>query len=320
MKKRIMKASCLFVFLIILLSISIQNKNQAMTVTAIEKEETSKIDAAYGIKINQGSGIIEYNGDTISFDANFENGPVDCEVGLLIFVNGIPQKYFTDEIKNSNYIIPIKLIQNTRQNVKIHFKPISEIPEGMLNICIGSMLNPSVKPDNKNFIFGNNHKIFFQPSFQLQSSGISTQQDYSPKYKKKVIPDEIKSFYIHTSDRGEIVNALDFTTIMQVKINNEATNRLQIKNGKLNCDVEFYGGKDNEYILSAYINHNPASVFDGKQFLRLKTSKGNMSIFNINCDLDKYNLDEYNTFYIVAIPITGKGNAYKLDSCLLSIQ
>ena len=54
-----------------------------------------KITASYGIEIES----LKYDGDVITAEITYTNGSKDCEVGIIIFVNGISQPYYTDEYK-----------------------------------------------------------------------------------------------------------------------------------------------------------------------------------------------------------------------------
>lgn len=253
-----------------------------------------EVTASYGIKINS----LKYDGDNISADITYDNGPIDCEVGITLFVNGISQPYYTDTHKEA-YIVPYNLSKNTSKTIKLKFKPITGKKNDELSIVIGSMLNPSFK---SNKTYGNNQKIFFLEPYTVickknNNNNLSFYKD-----------SELKNF----SKKEELNNNFIFNVLEGNKI----VNRIKIRNNKIHCNINLYG-KEEEYILSAYINHKIVPLFSDLYYAKVKSTKENISSISINFDTSDINLNKYNSFYIIAIPTHNDERAYKLDTIIL---
>lgn len=254
-----------------------------------------EITASYGIEINS----LNYEGDVICADITYENGPIDCEVGVVLFVNGISQPYYTDLNEEESYIIPCNLNKNTSKTIKLKFKPIVGKKDEELSIVVGSMLNPSFQ---SNISYGNNQKVFFLEPQTIICQNNTTNNSFS----------FFKDFNLNNiSTKDELNNDI---TVSQ---GNGIVNRIKIENDKLKCTINLYGKDDNEYILSAYINHEIIPAFSDLYYAKVESNKEKISSVLIDFDISNLSLNDYNNFYIIAIPTQNNERAYKLDTVIL---
>ncbi|MBE5966597.1 MAG: hypothetical protein E7255_06480 [Lachnospiraceae bacterium] len=256
-----------------------------------------KVTASYGIEIKS----LKYDGDdNITAEITYTNGPKDCEVGIIILVNGISQPYYTDEHKEESYLIPYNLAKDTNLTIKLNFKPILGKQNEELFIEFGSMLNPSFISSKS---YGNNHKVFFLEPYTIicknsNNNNFSFYEDFTME---------------HISTKEEIHNNNFNIVVLQ---NNKEVNKINIKNNMLQFSINLYG-EEKEYILSAYINHKIVPLFSGYYYAKIKTTKENISSILIDFDISDLSLNSYDNFYIIAVPTRKGERAYKLGTIVL---
>ncbi len=287
MKRKIGLAS-LILIIVVVIFVKYFISDGISTSSKLKEEVT----ASYGINVDS----LKYDGDIISANVIYNNGPIDCEVGIIIFVNGISQPYYTDKHEEA-YLIPYKLTKNTNKTIKINFKPKVGAKDKKLSIEIGSMLNPSYTSDK---FYGNNQKVFFLEPYTLTCKNDSNNNIvFFDDFKLNRIKEESK-------------NNLNFNVLQ----GNKVVNKIKINNNRLICTISLYG-KEEQYILSAYINHKIVPLFSGLYYAKIDSTKENTSTIPIDFNISGVNLNKYNSFYIIAIPTKSNDRANKIDTILI---
>lgn len=241
-----------------------------------------EIEASYGFYMNK----LGYNGKEIEVDVTLDNGIKDCELGIIIFVNGIPQPYYTNDYRDTKYIIPYSINKFTKKNIKIAFTPITGNIGETLTILFGCMLNPSIEATENMKTFGNNHKLLF-----LEPYFIESKYNYG-EVKILKCNNFINLPYQEDNDTYKCI----------VTIDNNEVDRIDIGN-KLRLNIEL-SGKEGNYIILAYINHSLVPIINGKSYYTLVSLKNNQkTIFKIDYEAINLKLNKYNHMYFIMIPL-----------------
>lgn len=305
------------IILIIIIVIIVCSKiNHNKYLETINKN-TSQV--SYSINVNKDGDYLYINNNEINVDITINNGDNDCSIGVFIFANGIAQRYYTSDNDSLSYIIPYHIKANNEKKITLNFTPTIENITGDISIVFGSMVNPNVKLLKDTNNIGFNQNIFFLSPYKvINNDNLCLNKnkqltiDYS--FYNQPINKDIIDEYSKTDKDGNTINYLDENVILST---NEE-NHIVIKDKRIYGDLYLYGGESAEYVISAYINNDLASVFNDNYYSEVSTNKDNYTVIKIDCDISKYNLNRYNTLYFIAIPVNGNTNlsGYKSDSII----
>lgn len=305
----------LICLIIVIIITNLQNLNKST-----DKKETSQnITASYGIKIENQENGFKYDGDYICTNIIYQNSNINCDVGILLFVNGIPQPYYTSDYNKQSYIHPYELLSNEEKKISIKFIPLIGKKGDNISILVGSMINPSTKLTKTTTTLGNNQKIFFLNPYiirsQINSNNIIL---YSNDYSSNKLNSSTLEKYTYIKSDGSKINILDKDVVFELSDDdNNPLNKIESINNTLYCNIQLISGKEEEYTLTAYINHKPVPLFNNRYYASVKTKSGYKIKINVDFDLSKINISKYNSFYVIAIPKSNDSKAIQTSTAIL---
>lgn len=253
------------------------------------------------------NNTLYYNGNDIQLEIQGSAG-FNTTLGCMIYINGIPQKYHTDKEKEKKYLHSFSVEKEQNRSVILYVSPNIGKSGDELNMnivpVVGSAYRPlgphdAMKPECDAKMLLDQYKVIMNTNSNvLDASAITDIKNV--EYTKNEL-DEL----IFTRADGSIENRLE-----QAAFRNSFTRNVIEDNG-LRLFSEFGGGSAGEYIVSAYLN--------GKV---LKMYRVNLQDYNSRAIVDdtiaftaetliEYDIQDYNSFYYIAVPVNNKTNGGK---------
>lgn len=270
----------------------------------------------------------EYNGGEFTLDYQFmTEGKLD-NIGFLLFLDGKPQAYKVNDTGTEyEYFHCFQTSDKHEEKFSFVFTPNTGKKGDTLNITIISISNPNFQPDMKetssygwyhkplervlklhfneeapdsNSIYGENENIF---------SDVSVTEE-------KVTNSFIENELANNGWNGVTMDTLDNGVYSTISYDGESVyDNINLTNKeKLTVRYTICGTAGVRYGVSFFLNHKPIS-FDEVISYDTTLSKGNVWIIEATIDTSK--LDNFNTFYAVAVAANNDYPTNKTDSILL---
>ncbi|MEK5487457.1 MULTISPECIES: hypothetical protein [Lysinibacillus] len=277
----------------------------------IEGDETIMGALSHGFfnpKINDSGEMIPliYSGGELKIDYIVNASGKAKNIGFLVFIDGLPQPYKVDEEKSYEFLHVLDIEEDNKDiPLTFMFTPITGKKGDTLSISITSIYNPSFIPDIKETSsYGNYHStlevvssLFFQqdPNTNVlseieKSQFLNNVSVYNEPLTKEILDKELTD-----------LNRLEHSVFTHVDINKENVENIQINDdSSLSVKFKIYGHPKVRYRNTFYINHKPVLNKEESTF-ETELADGSMSIVEVNIDVK--NLEDFNTFYVVSVPI-----------------
>lgn len=266
---------------------------------------------AYGIGLEKPEGDMVYDGQPVNAECFIDNVGPSMSVGLLIFIDGIPQPYKVgDHDETYMYIHEAPSMEKT--TFPISFTPVCGKKGETKNIRFLSILNPQIRPDKLEYDYGHTNAMttFFPRRLEIKEDVPDVLPEYSQLPSQRDMTSEEIEQVIYTNSKGQQINKLNiFNLFVRDANKSEQTAYIDVEEQKFTVEVQGFGGPSTKYILLPYLNHvlvntdefpGILTVDEGKKIFR-KTFTFELT----KLDKDAYQLQKYNTFYMLAIPVSG---------------
>lgn len=270
----------------------------------------------FGIISPAAEETIKYDGKPIEIEYYIDNAGAKMSTGMSIFVNGIPQAYRVVDSKDETYMHIAEVPEKTVKKTKISLVPVTGTKGEILNIRFISILNPQVRPNKLEYLFAHtNSMTTFLPRKieMLEDSPLESNQTYKVLPPERKMTKEELDKVIYTDSKGNQIDKFKRFNFSVADAKNHNQSYIANNNGELNILMQSYGGPEEKYLIIPYLNHVEFSsdIFPGILSI---TSGHNLfeEYFSINIDnIDKakYKIEEYNTFYVLAVPLSGSSEA-----------
>lgn len=231
---------------------------------------------------------------------------IPVEFGLVLYVNGYPQEYTIEGLKENRDMKNIQVISleaNQKVEFEIVFQPIEgEIGE-VIGVCPVSIFNPNYLPTD---LIAPNFGVF------QAMSGCSAKE---LTIKATVEKDSISAANCIEADINEEIleelgkvgsdtSYLDNNVMVDILQNNEDVSpklqKLETQDGKLDFTYRIMGGPNGLKFRSViYVNNEPIEI-SGNKVIETTILTGKMYSIDISLDIERYN--DINSIYAVAIP------------------
>lgn len=247
---------------------------------------------------------LTYIGEAMQLEFQFDIS-WDTTFGFFVYINGIPQKYYTNMSEEELYIHSVEHNKEEETSISIYVKPSIGKSGEELDLLVVPIWGVSYRPLGAHDSMYPNleageFKYPFKVKMQADGTGADiadiTQIDTSVKYTEYEL-----SKLIHTMpNENKLENPSFHDTLYQYAIED---NRLRLFTG-------FGGGnEDGEYIVSAYFNSRLLKSY------KVSPKKGYNSRVIIDDEfvftqelLKEYDVLDYNSFYFIAVPVNSKIN------------
>ena len=246
----------------------------------------------------EGGSVIEYSrGDIeLSFDTDTSGNPYDVEMGYMAFINGVPQQLSLNGGERGE-LVRFSQAPNKSYKVTLSISPaVTEelSAEGMLQLKLMSIFNPSYKPSGSIMGFGNAHtgQSFLEYDIKVNSPLQQAEKLTAiTEYESILINDEIIRQY------G--IKKLESSSPTSVIIKEAGAgngDRLTLKDGKAGAELLIYGSETYKYRVYVYVDHNRVR-FNGCDYLETEVKSGYLNVLELELD----NITEGDIVYAVAV-------------------
>lgn len=257
----------------------------------------------------------QYNGGEFELAYEVKAEGEAKNVGFYIFLNGKPQPYRINSSEQSYeyfHVFDLKK-DNEPINFSFYFIPVSGEKGDIQNITVVSIYNPQFIPDMKETMSYGMYHTILQANYPLQMNESVDSVEYEMKEDNALLSDVIMSSeavtaqFIETElNQGmqninfETLNSYVFPLVYFNEVREQ--DHLLVDNNEQPLPLTFKicGIPGVEYNNIFFINHRP--ITDGKNiYFNSKLEKGN--IYTIEADLDISQLEDFNTFYVISVPV-----------------
>lgn len=300
------------IILIIIMSLCLCGCSTQKEKIDYRKEELVS-EAGYEFELLEYGKQIEYNGAPVNIHYNLKNLYDPIDIGIMIFLDGIIQPFYTDEFPEKNYMHVYQFTKDETKTVSIYFKPQSgSLGEHLLTVV--TMLNTGFIAKGPQFDFGYNHRISFisDTIYFKQALGESKVEKKDRYTQSEISVDERASY-----QRKDNTNRLDDTAFFHLLNRNQLVDRQLPFNQLTELDLKGLGGFPATYRTSLFLNHKPIKI-DGKyNYIEMRIDKNQFSKSRISIDTSE--LQEGDILYTISIPIDTRDSfPVKSDSIILS--
>ncbi len=273
-----------------------------------------------GVEWEEGRELILDYSSTVSFDYYVDNSGKIADFGLLLFVNGIRQPYYTEENPENKVMHIFEVNEQSRKVQTILFEPVVGEKDDTLLIEIVTMFQPNfINKENSNYEF--NHRItsLYPSCMTITDETGLINPKVCDKYEVTSITTELRQEFDEVGPTGEYGgNSLDKEVSIEILKNNvfyTPADRLKEESDitpfTMNDSVTLcmYGGASCKYRVSMYINHELVTgAFDGADYIDITTTSDTICKKLIDLSALKPTLDEYNHLYFLAVPFYTNNN------------
>lgn len=264
----------------------------------------------FGLLTPDSKSDFVYEGDALSAEYFIDNVGVTMSTGMLMFVNGIPQKYSVNNGEET-YMHIQEAPANQTTIVKISFVPVCGKAGDKLSVRFLSILNPQIRPTKLEYMYGHTNAMttFFPRYIEMKQDAPTQTTDYAHLAPQRDMTKEEIDQVIYIDRKGNEINRLRGFNLIVRNYQHHDQAYLTVKDQKFTFELQGYGGVATEYIVIPFINQIP---FVSKDFPSIMTVDDGTKIYEgtFTVDISKldqisYCIEEFNTFYLLAIPIDG---------------
>lgn len=277
------------------------------------QEQTEEVMYAYGFGLvspDPETNMV-YDGSPIEFEYFIDNGGASMSVGMLMFVNGIPQTYCVEGETEETYMHIQQSPANQKITVKASFSPVTGRQGDTLSVRFLSILNPKNRPEKLDYIYGHTNAMmtFFPRYIEMAQDSVNNIEDYPRFSEPREMTEEELGQVVYMDSTGRDVSLLKEFHFYAQRVDNPDLPYLDVSNHSLTVEIQGFGGPAGDYMLIPYINQVPVlnkdfpcvlTVAEGKQI-----SIGEMTIDCSKLNSEDYQIGAFNTFYTVAVPVDG---------------
>lgn len=312
-----------FLILVILLTGCQSSKDQATDsddVAEVFDDNSSLLEQAdftYGYADIDGDIKFTYDGEELNIPYYIENvGNTDLVMGLVVFVDGVPQKYAYNADDSKSYVKNVTIKPQEATNLSIYFTPSTGQQGETKGLYIGVIFNPDYKATVDSPVYGINQRI-------------SCLGGISIEFKKSVETVSLKTTEYKSENQDEEENeGVDST----FETDSESLDDLLITFTKSDISSVYYkeddvfkipfkmkGGSNCHYKVFAYIDNEVVQI-NGLDYLGVTMNESESFTYELMIDSELVN--DSSSFYLIAIPdgddyTSEYANLVQSDSILL---
>lgn len=264
----------------------------------------------FGLVSPEADTNMVYDGKPVQAECFVDNVGAAMSVGILIFVDGVPQPYkVSDNAESYMHIQEAPAAQKT--SFSFSFTPVYGKKGQSMSVRFLSILNPQLRPDKPTYLFGHTGAMttFFPRTLEIKQDVPTTAPQYPRLPAQRNMTEEEIDQVIYTNSREQTINKLNAFNLFVEETSQSKDNCIEVKNGTFTAETQAFGGPATDYVLIPYINYIPVTAGDFPGLLTIQEGKTifrETFTFDVSkLDKDVYHLERYNTFYMLAIPLDG---------------
>ena len=261
---------------------------------------------------------LTYEGEELEIEYFVNASGKGKNVGFLIYVNGIPQPYKITQAEATYEYMHIFNLEEDNKDIPFTFRftPVTGKKGDELSVTITSIYNPAFMPDMKETSsYGGYHEALTSSfplilnenpeSIEDQIMSINPYLSNIRFSEEPVTNDLLEN---HSGLQEITLETLEKNVLTELYFDNTSAMKMDHfkidENGKVNITFKIFGQPGIRYRNIFYINHQPLMDDKGVTYFETELSKGEVSVIDVELDLDK--LQDFNTFYAVSVPINAE--------------
>lgn len=249
----------------------------------------------YGFGIDE---ISELSSPYTNLKIKTENGEVAQDIGLMVFVDGIPQK-----IDNS-YCKTVLLQEKSEAVHEIVFEPIltnDKAAGETASVLVASILRPSFKPsENNGYVFGNCITLRDLMPMDITVAGDIFSANLQGLYCDEIMP--IDESFVLKELKTTLPTENSADTIHIYKENDTDGAVVSIDaDGCARFSLYGIANRDNTYRVTVFVNNSPVQFNGNYNYADMVMRSGNMTKLDIELSSDVVNQGDI--IYAIAVPI-----------------
>lgn len=266
--------------------------------------EGTRADISYGCRVDDidslTDGVLVYSGNLIRVDFYLENtGAIDLTLGLVLWVNGIPQPYSEEPGGETSYVIPYSVSTGAQVNSSAYFTPVTGQAGETLNLTAAFMENSDIRYTNDPYVRHFSHAIKFPCTYLLRM-----EVNAPTPVEEPIKPDDVQILpqvkYTTESADIQFVGAADEFAVPRVVLTDDHVYTVTLR----------ALGPADEYRATLYINTVPYETV-----LLPTTEGGYLTLYQTTIDFDaldaeKYAIEEINRLQAVLVGTKGAVNEH----------
>jgi hypothetical protein len=267
---------------------------------------------------------LRYDGGDMKIDYQVTASGTGKNVGFLLFIDGIPQPYKIDDETAPYEYLHIFNIENDDEqtNFSFLFTPIVGKTGDSREILVVSIYNPGFKPDMKESSGYGGYQSTLENSFVIDFHADPDKLPENPVLQASIATENL-TYKPVTSDlyselgtdiTPEIYAERIFPRIFYNGETNVYSNLKIENNENTNIRYELSGKPGSKFITTLYIDHTPLEI-NGETSFEMDIKDGEYPVLDVTLDYDK--LGDFNTFYIIAVPIEDTDELVSKTSSIL---
>jgi len=318
-RENVMKKKIILAVILMLIFISACGRNNILedeTNNEISEENPFEnieemTDNGWQVDYSYGWGITNYdpeeckitlNDDELLLDIVYNNTGVEFKAGIVIFIDGIAQKYTVDN--QEGYVVPVAVQsgeqEETETAIQIRLKPQC-VKEGREHtMYIGSVLEPEFRVKDIDNTYAHAMKISVQNNWTLYYDAEIVETNISTKSSTVPIDKSISDRYIYEEKDGKTTNKLKDMNMVVFEQDGIMLDESAIDISR-KVLLKSVGGPVEKYRLCCMVNNEPYPAFDGCCYTDIEVSTENMT--QVEMDFSKGNIDNLSVMYVVKCPI-----------------
>lgn len=270
--------------------------------------------ASYGYGILDRKERYVYEGNLMEIPIEVNNREDSIEVGIMIFIDGIPQRFSfkEDEKLLEEYVKAIELPKKSKIIKTAVFTPTVGKKGDVLKLHVTSLLNPSYIPEGESRSFNVNHSLLDILPVELEYKADSKSLDYKENFIESIIMSE--------EARSDLqIREEPFNDIQLHDDNAGRYNSLPcipyIEGSDLNLKISAYGVDTCKYRTTIFVNHLPIKTLysnDYYDYYDVSVQKDYLARIDFTINHDE--ISEKNNFiYAISVPLKEDAN---VNGCL----
>ncbi len=195
--------------------------------------------------------------------------------------------------------------------VQAQFVPVCGSAGETVSIRFLCILNPQLRPDALNYIYGHTNSMttFHSRDIIMEVDAPEQASGYPQLEMPREMTQEEIDQVIYTDGSGNSVNKLDWFHFVARNAEDSSLVSLPVEDHCIRFQLQGYGGPDAAYMVIPYINQVPVLSDSYPCLLNMKSGtyifSQLMALDLSELDPDVYQLQSYNTLYLLAIPLNG---------------
>jgi hypothetical protein len=303
--------------------------NNSNGVSNPQFQQVGEDDNYFGYNIDAESieGILnfDYNSEELRIPFFLEgiSDVTDTLVGIIVFIDGYPQKFqieYQNGKRHDGKIMQEFHVDAERKEFDIILSPNIGKAGEKLELIVAEILRPDYQPQSKTATtYAYYHTLLPTTDAQI-TYYMDAKYQYDYIAEKNVTMNNFSQEFIYeyetTGRRIEAIN--DDNTKMTGELSDDPY--IISSNNTLTFSFWAYGGLAHQYKTTFFINHAPVKI-NGCDYLQWNISNDELCKIEIPVDLLTLTLTEYNTIYAISVaddaPINSPNGIVKTASKLL---